>query len=46
MGEVGRRAMARARDHAPQGIARREMDRFLAKLAKERARLAGTVSRP
>jgi len=46
MGEVGRRAMARARDHAPQGIARREMDRFLAKLAKERARLAGTESRP
>lgn len=46
MGEVGRRTIARARDHAPQGVAQQEMDRFLAKLAKEGARLDETVSRP
>jgi len=43
MGEAGRHAIARARDDAPQGTAREEMDRFLAKLAKERARLAETA---
>jgi HEAT repeat protein len=46
MGEAGRRAIARARDDAPQGTAREEMDRFLAKRVRERMRLAGTASRP